>query len=212
MGSSCQNKKVVFDPVRKSWVAATPEEIVRQTLIQRMVEQMQFPVSNLLVEQELKKFPHLAHRKASLPDRRIDIVCLSTGLHRDFHFFPLLLIECKDEPLSLRARKEITSQFETAPKPRGSTIARGDVLTNTPTSCDRSNRGSFRAVSNAEVISLRALRAFEQVIGYNHFIQAPFIAVANMQEIQTGFWDNEQQQYVFIPFLPTYSELLKRIR
>ncbi|HKY99710.1 MAG TPA: hypothetical protein VJ112_00920 [Rhabdochlamydiaceae bacterium] len=64
----------------------------------------------------------------------------------------------KDE--SLRARKEITSQFETAPKPRGSTIARGDVLTNTPTPCDRSNRGSFRAVSNAEVISLRALRVF----------------------------------------------------
>jgi len=30
-------------------------------------------------------------------------------------------------------------------------------LTNTPTPCDRSNRGSFRAVSNAEVISLRAL-------------------------------------------------------
>ena len=156
MDSSCQNKKVVFDPVRKSWVAATPEEIVRQTLIQRMVEQMQFPVSNLLVEQELKKFPHLAHRKASLPDRRIDIVCLSTGLHRDFHFFPLLLIECKDEPLSLKV--------------------------------------------------------FDQVIGYNHFIQAPFIAVANMQEIQTGFWDKEQQQYAFIPFLPTYSELLKRIR
>lgn len=87
----------VYDTIRQKWVAATPEEIVRQTWIQRMVQELKFPKELLAVERELKMLPHLEQYPHPLPSRRIDI--LSFGKRMD-SIFPLLLIECKDEPLS----------------------------------------------------------------------------------------------------------------
>jgi hypothetical protein len=79
----------ILDPVRGCFVAATPEEIVRQSLLHHMVRSLGYPKELLAVEKQLSELPHL-EGAIGLPTRRIDIVCFA----RDFH--PLLLIECKE--------------------------------------------------------------------------------------------------------------------
>lgn len=46
-----------------------------------------------------------------------------------------------------------------------------------------------------------------QVAGYNHFVQAPFICIANQHEVRTG-WLNDASNYNFVSYLPGYSSLL----
>lgn len=70
----------IFDPVRRKYVALTPEEWVRQHWIRYLIEQKQFPRSLIAVEKELKV--------NQLP-RRCDIVIYGRqGL-------PLMIVECK---------------------------------------------------------------------------------------------------------------------
>lgn len=47
-----------------------------------------------------------------------------------------------------------------------------------------------------------------QVVGYNRFLRACFICLINEEEIRTGWYDIHQKQYRFIPFLPSYAELM----
>jgi hypothetical protein len=91
--------KEVYDPIRQMWVAATPEEVVRQTWIQRMLE-LNFPKALMVVEKELKVLPYLTENRYLLPSRRVDVLCFmkkNEGLH------PLLLIECKGGKLTQQA-------------------------------------------------------------------------------------------------------------
>jgi len=60
----------------------------------------------------------------------------------------------------------------------------------------------------ATVINNKALR---QVLGYNHFLNACFIAVANQHEIQLGWKDSTQNFYVNLG-LPSYPLLLEKGR
>jgi hypothetical protein len=92
--------KQVYDKIRQKWVAATPEEIVRQRWTQRMVQELQFPPELLVIERELKMLPHLEQHPHPLPARRVDVLSFGKNIHR---VFPLLLIECKSEPLSQEA-------------------------------------------------------------------------------------------------------------
>lgn len=82
----------LFDPIRKKYVAATPEERVRQALLQHMIHSLGFPKGLLTVEKEV-----------SLTTRRADIVShmLFSGEIR-----PLLVIECKKENSLLAAREQ----------------------------------------------------------------------------------------------------------
>jgi hypothetical protein len=50
--------------------------------------------------------------------------------------------------------------------------------------------------------------ALYQVMGYNRFVQASFIAIANGTQILTGWYDAEAKQYRFVENLPSYQELL----
>ncbi len=75
--------KQVFDVVRHQWVAATPEEIVRQQWIQKMIQELGYPKEYIAVEKEL-----------SLTMRRADILVYSRACA------PLLLMECKAEALT----------------------------------------------------------------------------------------------------------------
>lgn len=93
--------KQIYDNIRQQWVAATPEEIVRQRWIQKMVQELKFPKELLVIERELKMLPHLQHYPHPLPTRRVDL--LSFGLNSDKAIFPLLLIECKEAALSQQA-------------------------------------------------------------------------------------------------------------
>jgi len=85
------NQKL-FDPIRRRMVAATPEEQVRQSLLQLMIRDLGYPKSLIAVEKELG-----THR------RRFDIVCYSAGIHE---LIPLLIVECKALDCSDAAREQ----------------------------------------------------------------------------------------------------------
>lgn len=54
------------------------------------------------------------------------------------------------------------------------------------------------------------MAAASQAFGYNDTIKAPFICLANSEEIKT-FWQ-EQDQIASVPFLPPYIELYARVQ
>ena len=66
-------------------------------------------------------------------------------------------------------------------------------------------------VIECKAVSLSS-KVVEQVIGYNHFIKASFIAVANNKAIQTMWYDKKQKKYEKIDFLPSYQQLLMAIK
>ncbi|MBS0619909.1 MAG: type I restriction enzyme HsdR N-terminal domain-containing protein [Verrucomicrobia bacterium] len=98
MGSSSQSRKEIFDPIRRCWVRATPEEIVRQHWLMYLTGALGFPKERIAVEKSLAELPHLAGR--SVPDRRIDILCYAGER-------PLLLIECKEGAFGEHALDQI---------------------------------------------------------------------------------------------------------
>lgn len=131
MATTASSVQRLYDPIRKLWVAATPEEKVRQSILKQMLE-LGYPESLIAVE------------KAELPGRRVDIlVYQKTGDELQ----PFLLVECKAHPLT-------------------------------------------QAVLN-------------QVIGYNHHIQAPYIAIANQHEVRSGWFDGSV--YRFKQGIPVYE-------
>jgi hypothetical protein len=81
----------LFCHIRKVWVKKTPEEEVRQALLQKMLCEWGYPASCIVVEKSLSELPHLA-KFAKLPRRRMDIICFAA---RQSELFPLLVIECK---------------------------------------------------------------------------------------------------------------------
>lgn len=80
---------------RKVWVAATPEEIVRQGWLTQL-ELQGFPRALIAVEKELSQLTHLNCKK--VPTRRADILCFAPVTLQ-----PLVLIECKAVPLTQKA-------------------------------------------------------------------------------------------------------------
>ena len=78
--------------VRHEWVKATPEEIVRQKLLQKMLEEWGYPHSLLLVEKALSQLPCIRNSQ-KLPRRRMDIV--SYAKNSSNQLAPLIVIECK---------------------------------------------------------------------------------------------------------------------
>lgn len=76
----------VFDPVRRRWVALTPEEWVRQHVLVHLMKDRGCPLSLIAVERSLQ---------LNGLSKRADIVVHAHGA------IPLLLVECKapDVPL-----------------------------------------------------------------------------------------------------------------
>lgn len=148
-------EKKIYCLGRKQWVAATPEELIRQELLHNLTLKLKFPAGGIVLEKALSDMPHLSLEATKIPTRRADIVCYARGIHPKHDLYPLLLIECKAVKL-------------------------------TP-------------------------RSVNQVVGYNHFIKAHFIALANGEEVKCGFYDKSENQYRFISYIPTYEELLSSI-
>jgi hypothetical protein len=88
--------KKVYDSFRKIYVAATPEEVVRQKLLRVLTEDLGYPKEMIVIEKRLSELPHLQQRKKAVPDRRLDILCYTK---KGETLFPLILIECKAEKL-----------------------------------------------------------------------------------------------------------------
>lgn len=76
----------LFDPVRRRWVALTPEELVRQLLIQYLLQELHFPFSRMSVERKLT-----LHGMT----RRYDLVLF------DVKGNPFFLAECKAPTIPL---------------------------------------------------------------------------------------------------------------
>lgn len=55
-------------------------------------------------------------------------------------------------------------------------------------------------------------KVVNQVAGYNHFVKSYFICVANQEEARTGWYDPSKREYQFVPFLPTYQELMQSVK
>jgi hypothetical protein len=74
------NQQQIFDPVRRKYVALTPEEWVRQHFVQYLISHLKVPMSHIAVEKSLR-VNNLA--------KRADIVIFKGGLK------PILAVECK---------------------------------------------------------------------------------------------------------------------
>lgn len=118
------NQQQVFDPIRGIWVKATPEEIVRQTILQKMIHQWGYPRELIAVEKQIGELIQGAH--AAIPLRRIDIVCFKK--RADEGLDPLLLIECKDERLSQKALDQIIGYNSLIKAPFLSVVARTQTV------------------------------------------------------------------------------------
>lgn len=83
------NKHQIFDKVRKKFVVLTPEEWVRQNLVEFMVVEKYFPLSLLAIEKQLL----LNNTK-----KRTDILVYNNKLE------PLLIAECKAPEIKLDSK------------------------------------------------------------------------------------------------------------
>jgi len=77
--------------IRNIEVAATPEERVRQALLNKMIHELKYPKQNFIVEKCLSAFGG--------PERRLDILFFRQGM-------PYLLIECKKDKIDEKAKAQ----------------------------------------------------------------------------------------------------------
>jgi len=80
------DKELIFDEVRKKWVVLTPEEWVRQNMLQYLIRVKKYPVSLIAVEKGIK-LGELA--------KRCDIVVYNK------QGAPVIIIECKAMDVNL---------------------------------------------------------------------------------------------------------------
>jgi hypothetical protein len=55
-------------------------------------------------------------------------------------------------------------------------------------------------------------KAVDQLVGYNHFVQAYFIAAVGRTETRFGYFDPDQGKYRFLSHLPRYVELMQAFK
>jgi hypothetical protein len=146
--------KRIFCKIRGEWVTASPEEMIRQQLIQKMVHSLGYPIHSLILEKGIKHIPHSRYLPIDFPKRRVDLIVMTR--HSLSDPYPLLLIECKAVKL------------------------------------------------NSKMI--------RQVIGYNLYLKAPFIALVNQAEAQFGWYNQEQELFTFQTGFPSYQKLLKNLK
>jgi hypothetical protein len=55
-------------------------------------------------------------------------------------------------------------------------------------------------------------KAIDQLLGYNHFVKAYFVALANLQQRCLGYYNKTLQKYEFISFFPSFEQLINIIK
>jgi len=95
-----EGKTSVFDPVRKKWVILTPEEHVRQLILQHLIVATVYPLSLIAVEKTIT---------VGKLKKRFDIVVYNRE-HK-----PWMLIECKapEVPVSEKTLHQLLSYQST---------------------------------------------------------------------------------------------------
>jgi hypothetical protein len=82
----------LYDPIRAQFVRATPEEKIRQQVIQKMIGELGYPKGLIAIEKDL-----------DTSSRRFDILCY---VKKDSELRPLLLIECKADKIDEEAEAQ----------------------------------------------------------------------------------------------------------
>ncbi|MEM1321736.1 MAG: type I restriction enzyme HsdR N-terminal domain-containing protein [Bacteroidota bacterium] len=75
-----QGKRWIFDPIRKKYLVLSPEEFVRQLLLQYLIQEMQYSPNRISIEKKLV---------VNGRERRFDLLIYDEAVR------PFLLIECK---------------------------------------------------------------------------------------------------------------------
>ena len=82
-------KEVIFDEVRKQWVRLTPEEWVRQNMLQYLMQTLQYPAALIAVERDLKlgelrkRFDILIYNKQHQPWLMIECKAMDVALNEN---------------------------------------------------------------------------------------------------------------------------------
>jgi hypothetical protein len=80
-------RELIFDPLRRLWIKLTPEEWVRQNILQYLQQELKYPASLIAVEKELmlgelkKRFDILVYNRDHQPWMMIE--CKAMGVHLD---------------------------------------------------------------------------------------------------------------------------------
>lgn len=99
-----EGKTFVFDPLRKRWVALTPEEEVRQKALYLLVAHLHVPAGRIAVEYSVK---------VNGMDKRCDAVVFGPDAA------PLMIVECKAQSVKLSAKTlDQAVRYHAALKPR----------------------------------------------------------------------------------------------
>ena len=103
----------VFDPLRRRFVALTPEEKVRQQMLCLLVEHLHVPAGLLAVEYSVK---------VNGLDKRADAVVFGTDGH------PVMIVECKAATVKLtEAVLEQAIRYHSALRPKYLLLSNGNV-------------------------------------------------------------------------------------
>lgn len=109
-----EGRTQVFDPLRRRYVALTPEEEVRQKMLWILVEQLGVPAGRLAVEYSVK---------VNGMDQRADAVVFGGD------GTPLLVLECKSPNVALtEAVLDQALRYHSALKPRFIMLSNGAVV------------------------------------------------------------------------------------
>lgn len=109
---SVGDKREVFDPIRKKWVALTPEERVRQSFIYFLVHKKGVPPELIAVEHEFKGVLNKIYRA--------DIIVF------DRNGNPEMLIECKAEDVPITRNTVLqATRYNSLIKARYVTVTNG---------------------------------------------------------------------------------------
>jgi hypothetical protein len=144
--ASLNSHSKLYDPIRKEWVEATPEEKVRQHVV-TFLKEKGYPTSHFTIEKSLSQLPHL--EGVSVPQRRIDILVFK--VNAEGSLVPFLMVECKAGSLNEEALRQLS--------------------------------------------------------GYNTFVKAPYLALANPEGAWVLGYCDRTQTYALCSDFPEYRDL-----
>lgn len=108
-----EGRMFVFDPLRRRFVALTPEEKVRQQMLCLLVEHLHVPAGLLAVEYSVK---------VNGLDKRADAVVFGTDGR------PIMIVECKAATVKLtEAVLEQAIRYHSALRPKYLLLSNGNV-------------------------------------------------------------------------------------
>lgn len=131
---------------------------------------------------------------ADLPEERVRQHLIYKMHHHLGYPLPQILIE-----------KSLKRALQFLPKKNSVPARRSDLIVFAP---DIHSACTFSPLLLIECKATRLdSQALSQLMGYNHFLQAPFAALANEEECTLSWRDSQTGEVYSCSFLPCYSDL-----